>query len=979
MRLAIYLLFLLSGFVALIYEGIWTRYLKLFLGHSSYGQVITLITFMGGIGLGSFLAAKYLKKVKNPFLTYAVIEILLAVSALIFHSLYGTVTGFFFENAEAFSKVFWVGKAVQVFLCLLITLPFSTLLGLTYPLIAAGLMRHTGDGGRKSLPTLYFINSLGGAAGILVTSYYFIAQFGTNGTLLLAAIGNGIVGCGFYLISKRATTAKVSGEEGSKQHRPDSETVPVETIRLWLLVSLGTGFASFIYEVGWIRLLSLILGSSTHSFDVMISAFIFGLAFGGLFASRLIRKPGANITKTMATVQILMGCFAVISLFLYRPLFEAIRYSHSLIMKSEQAYSLYSIYKYLMALVLMFPASFCAGITLPLITYFLVRKTGNEKYTGSVYGWNTVGSILGAAAGGMMLLPLFQLKWTIFTGAALDIALGVALLLSIRKVSPGLNGYRKLAYGVVAVCVIPAAFVSFDQTLLSRGYYRNGLAGENPPEILAYQDGRTATIAAIETENFLSLKTNGKSDGGIYKVIPEGEKGIRGDESTVAQLAALPMMTREGDYSAAIIGMGTGMTLHYLLSDQRLKEVDLIEIEPAVIKIAEKFRPRNERCFTDERVNFVIDDAKSYFYGNRKTYDIIISEPSNPWVSGVSSLFTKEFYRHTKSFLKPDGVFVQWIHGYEFGDDLMVSVLAALTEFKEFEVYKVHQNTGDFMILASNSPIDVKDVKKLAENSSFQQDIDPFGEKLSNLGPKNFLVSSKTLSAVLEDCHNMANSDYFPYVEQHSEYAFFLKKKVSIFNEYVDSFTRYGDFFDPAREALYRKHCEQAGLTFIETPASRLVRDAIRGAGADSDWGYIESRLIETTGHLFETGKWHENPLVLAFHDALKANDGPMNVLSRIEFLQSVSAGNKAEIRERLTKLLQHNQDSDFRGMRWKRTLTVTISRYGTNDQLADWSRVLKKSKGVSPYEITNLKRAVAIAVQIRQFQNQAVPVSLNE
>lgn len=745
-RFLIYFLFCLSGAVALVYESLWSRYLKLFLGHSSYGQIVTLIVFMGGLGVGSFIAAKYLPKIKHPFLAYARIEIVAALFGLGFHPAYEMLSGWFFNRAAGLEEMSPVlGSVVQISLCLLLTLPFATLLGMTFPLLAAGMIRSFRDGGRASLPMLYFGNSLGGAIGILLCSYWLVAAFGTHGALQLAALGNVIIGAGFYILHKRGLTGVLQEEMDaparSEKTLLPSAAAPVNPrIALWLTIAAGTGFASFVYEIGWIRLLSLILGSSTHSFDAMISAFILGLAFGGLFVRRILHRCSGDLAPVLGTIQVLMGSFAALSLYLYKPFFEAVQSSHGIFAKTEAAFPLYSVYKYLLCLAMMFPAAFCAGMTLPIITWRLVRDTGRDSFTGLVYGWNTIGSIIGAALAGLVLIPLLQLKWTIFAGAALDILLGLILLAVSFKLPAGKLAWRPIALrvgavAVVAAALLPAFWTGFNPSVLASGGFRQAsLAAGKLPEIIEINHGRTATISVGKSGDIRYIATNGKSDGALYMGSPENAITSVGDENTVAQLAVLPMLTRHGEYDAAVIGMGTGMTGHYLLGDHRLKSLDLIEIEGAVVKLARHFQPRNDRIWNDERLNLVIDDAKRHFYTSRRQYDVIISEPSNPWVSGVAGLFTKEFYSHLQHFLKPGGVLVQWVHGYEFRDDLLVSIFSALDTFEHFEIYRVSQNGGDYIILAGDSPNAFITADELAANSVLREEFENSAEISSPSG-----------------------------------------------------------------------------------------------------------------------------------------------------------------------------------------------------------------------------------------------------
>ena len=117
-----------------------------------------------------------------------------------------------------------------------------------------------------------------------------------------------------------------------------------------------------------------------------------------------------------------------------------------------------------------------------------------------------------------------------------------------------------------------------------------------------------------------------------------------------------------------MIGFGTGMSTATLLANPGVERVDTIEIEPAMVEGARHFRPFTDANYEDPRSRIIFDDAKSYFARSGRKYDIIVSEPSNPWVTGVSSLFTREFYARVRGQLNAGGVLVQWIHTYSFND-----------------------------------------------------------------------------------------------------------------------------------------------------------------------------------------------------------------------------------------------------------------------------------------------------------------------
>ena len=936
MRFLIYVLFCLSGAVALVYESLWSRYLKLFLGHSSYGQIITLITFMGGLGLGSFIAARYLKRVEKPFLVYARIELVAALFGFFFHQAFQGTTGWFFEQAAALQAISpFAADTVQIGICLLLTLPFATLLGTTFPLLAAGMIRTFPDGGRQSLPTLYFTNSLGGASGILICSYWLVSQFGTNGALYMASLGNAVIAAGFYAVHKLSEkrTARLESE-AIADPLPDVAPPTLAArprVALWLFVAAGTGFASFIYEVGWIRLLSLILGSSTHSFDAMISAFILGLAFGGLFARRLIRRFTGDLAPVLGTIQVLMGSLAVLSIYLYRPFFDAIQGAHGVFAKTEQAYPLYSLFKYLLCLGMMFPAAFCAGMTLPLITWRLIRETGRESFTGLVYGWNTIGSIGGAALAGLVMMPLLQLKWTIFTGAALDITLGVLLLAltplpKTGKLRLPAVGLRVGAAALIAAALLPAFWTQFDPGVLTSGRFRQRSFGTNPPEVVEIRHGKTATISVGRAGANMFIATNGKSDGAITDPAQMAPLTKSGDEGTVAQLAILPMLTRKDTYDAAVIGMGTGMTGHYLLADENLRKLDLIEIEEAVIDLSRHFRPRNERLWHDPRLTIIIDDAKRHFYANRSQYDVIISEPSNPWVSGVAGLFTKEFYEHIQHFLKPGGVLVQWVHGYEFRDDLLVSIFSALDTFEHFEIYRVHENAGDFIVIAGNEPFDFVDTAALAARSKVDEDLIPLGRKLEQFGPGNFIASSKTLRPILDEFHHLANSDYYPYVEQNAETAFYTRDEVKLPAALSFAFAGYADLLEPERirhARTLRPRTEAEIAAERRTGAYRQATGLLASPTTDTDWSHVEKLVLTATEYTAGCPEWPDQPLVAQMRAAIKAGLVTETVALRFRLLEAIARRDDATAREVLLPSIKSSPADVLKEPFWIRTFLI--------------------------------------------------------
>jgi len=803
--LPIYLLFSLSGFAGLIYEALWARYLKLILGHSSYGQILTLVIFMGGLGLGSFLGGKYARIFKKPLYLYALAEVLIGLGGLFYHYLYKLASQGVFQLAGSFAGNNWLLWGLKAGASLLITLPWAILLGITFPALAIGVMDLSEDAGRASLPWLYFTNSLGGALGILASSFYLIDHFGTIGTLSLAGSLNIGLGLAFYLLTRQVWP------DDDKVHTPlpeqaldlDSKLSPASLGKSLLGVSLLTGFSSFLYEICWIRLLSLLMGASTHAFDLMVSAFILGLASGSLVVRFVMQKTGAAL-KVLAWVQIFMGLCAGLSLVFYEQLFILMNQSHSLLTSTPAAYGPYSVFRYGLSLLLMFPASFFAGMTLPLITWAVLHLFKHERFVGQVYAYNTFGAILGSALGGLFFLPWLQLKGTLILAALIDLGVGLGLL----SLTPKAKLRLVWAAGLSLVLMLPVVGVNLNGFTLTSGVFRESLdfkasAARHriPPEI---RHGRTASISFHDYGNLKTIKTNGKSDASVATVPDMSQPN---DEITQAALALYPIQLMKQPYQAAMIGLGSGMTAHYLLRDPQLQGLDMIEIEPEVYELAKGFAPFNQAVYQSPKIKLAFEDARTFFYSQNKQYDLIVSEPSNPWISGVSSLFTQEFYKDMRRFLKPEGVLVQWIHSYEFDSQLLLSILNALkTQFPHISIYGLPSFESDqtlpsnLLILASASAINFPSGPHLRQIPELDADLKRLKMSCRDFDGTYRIATERTLQALIT--HYNSNSDFFPVVDSRAEKHRFINSYVNIHEFLLFTPVYYQSFFEPDFHSL---------------------------------------------------------------------------------------------------------------------------------------------------------------------------------
>jgi predicted membrane-bound spermidine synthase len=683
-------LFTLSGFTGLIYESIWSHYLKLFLGSAAFAQSFVLAAFMGGMALGAWIASRATKRVGNLLAAYGWIEAGIGLAALIFHEVFVWLTQ---ASLESVIPALGSPMSVEIYkytLCGVLIVPQTVLLGMTFPLMSGAVIRRSPEASGHHLAMLYFTNSIGAAAGALAAAFLLLGWIGMPGTMRAAGVLN-------LVLAAVVLTVARAGEPQPPAAVPAAGAVPASTylVRLFLVAAFITGAASFVYEIAWIRMLSLVLSSSFQAFELMLSAFITGLALGGLWIRRRIDRI-ADPVRFAGLVQLAMGLAALATIFVYHQTFDWMAWVLHVLQRNEQSYPLFNLFSHAIAFAVMLPATFLAGMTLPLFTHVLLRGGHGERAIGQIYSANTLGAIAGVLLAVHVLVPGAGMKLALVVGAAADIFLGAWLLRYSQEAFRRAHAFAALIAGLLAATAAARADV-LEPARLSSGVFRYGHAVPPDTEVFFYRDGKTASVAVRRhVNNSVGIITNGKPDAAIQM---DPDKPPTGDEYTMVVAAALPLLIKPEAARYANIGFGSGLTAETLLSHSGPREVDTIEIEPAMVSGARAFAPRVIRPYRDPRSNIIIEDAKSYFARHGKRYDVIISEPSNPWVNGVANLFTTEWYRDVKRYLAPGGLLVQWLQTYEFSDRLLGSILAALGEnFSDYEIYEM--NGLDVIVVA---------------------------------------------------------------------------------------------------------------------------------------------------------------------------------------------------------------------------------------------------------------------------------------
>lgn len=770
----IFLLFFVSGFGGLIYEAVWTHYVKLFLGHAAYAQTLVLVVFIGGLALGAWLCARVAERLRNPLRLYALVEGVIGLISLVFHPLFIAATDWGYasllptacDQATALCLPQWGLSA-------LLLLPQSVLLGATFPLVSSAVLRTDSSQPGHDVAALYFLNSLGAVLGVLAAAFILIPAVGLPGTLKLAGSVNLVLALAAFYLSRVAPAPLAIPQVNTTLST--GEISERWLLRLLLLTAFLTGLSSFMYEIAWIRMLSLVLGATTHSFEIMLAAFILGLALGGAWVRNHVDRVGDSL-RFLARIQLAMGVAAAATLPFYNMSFDVMAWILSALARNTGGFLLFSLASSAIALLIMLPATFCAGMTLPLITYRLVRSPSGEKALGMVYAVNTLGAIIGVIIAVHLMLEWVGVRGTLLVGALIDVALGVLLLVVLRPRGSPLR-FPGVAVAATALLVAIAVGFEIDPKRSASGVFRTGVASiPKDADILFHRDGKTATVDVVESAGGIrAIRTNGKPDASLM-TRPGGTP--TSDEFTMALLAVLPMGHQPQAKTAAVIGLGSGMSSAMLLASPTLTRLDTIEIEPAMVAGAQFFRPDANAAFDDPRSRIVIDDAKSYFARGRERYDIIVSEPSNPWVSGVASLFTEEFYQRLAGYLNEGGVLSQWLHTYEMDAATLASIIGALSKtFPEYVLYS--SIDSDIIIVArKGAPAGRFDGRVLALPG-----LQPTLAKLKLTDPqaiqRRLMASSGALGPLFAAYGMPPNSDFRPVVDQRSAKTRFTQVRVS--------------------------------------------------------------------------------------------------------------------------------------------------------------------------------------------------------
>lgn len=877
--------FFISGMAGLVYEVVWARYLDLVLGGTAYAHIMVLAAYMGGLALGAWVFGRLADRLDEPLVIYTYLEMAIGAYGLLFPILFTAGSALFLFLTPLLGSTGLTGNLNRFLVSILLLGPSTFLMGGTLPLLAKAVSRFPRQTG-TSVAGLYFINSTGAVAGALLAGFAFIPVLGLSATLTTAAALNIVVGVGLLsawrfgwffsapiraeeyigegaeaaereaeaaadLMEERATVGEVPmpAEPGAGMDDvADEEPIDLEKdkpinlesesageflglepgiLNRWAAVVVWgaaiSGFLVMVYEVAWIRMLSTILGSSTYSFTLMLAAFISGIALGSLIARRLARYEKPFLFFGLS--QLLIGVSLLATMPLYAELPFTFQKLQSVIARTEAGYPFHEILKYLFCLAIMLPPTLASGAALPFATDVASRlKCQVGQPTGRVFAANTMGTIFGAMLGGLFLLPWLGVQLTLELGISVNIAFGLWVL-SLNPNIPRRTMQAAYASGGVLLVVL-LLMPAWNLNAFASGVFRDRthggvdteqyLASVRSAEMLFYEEDVNGTVAVMEQGGYTSLIVNGKADASDHLL----------DQFTQTMISAIPAMMVPDAERALIIGLGSGQTAGHLLR-YPVEAVEVVEISSGVVEASRFFDEINGRPLADDRVELITQDAKNYLLtrpDNR--YDLILSEPSNPWIAGIGGLFTLEYFTTLKERLEPGGVVAQWIQVYEISDETLNSVLVTFAEVFPF-VSLWGMSTTDLLLVGSAQPItwNFAAAEAKFELPGVKHDLEQLAvDDLFSLLTHQIMSPIRMAEFVV--LGGRLNLDEFPFLEYQAPKAFYLNEQATRYLSYDErrrtmensdlALTAYTDSRDPTPQELQRveRYLQRSGSMY---------------------------------------------------------------------------------------------------------------------------------------------------------------------
>ncbi len=698
---------LLSGFASLVYQVVWVRRFAVTIGTANAAVTLVLALFLGGLGLGAALAGRSGGRLVAARLArrFALLEIGAAAFALLLPLYLDAALPLLRALYSPGAAPLAAGLVAAVFL-----LPAATLMGATLPTLTALDRRTRRRAESRTAAWLYAANTLGALVGSVAAARWLVPEWGLAASTGFAAAANLIAAGSVFGWARSRSSGRGAPEDAVPESAaPAAARSPTgggagAWPRRAAAVAALSGSAAMAAEVAWARLAALLFGPTIYTFACVVAGVILGAALGSGFAGRLLARrreggggPRRTAAKALAFTQLGAAAAGAGIVALADDLVLPI--GGQIARRAGEVASLLDL-QFLQTVAALLVPGALLGAAFPLAVALAAvgSEAGNGgeagRATGRIYGWTAAGNAGGALAAGLVVIPLLGIEAALFAAV-----LAHAIAAAVALPRPGVLGAA-----LAATLLAGTAARGWDWDLLSGGLYQAAAQVEPHRHRDFLRRGRTvflgqdaaATVSAKRVAGETSLAIDGKVDA------TDGA-----DMLTQRLLAHLPLALADDGgsgfpKSVFIVGYGSGVTAGAALRHP-VERVAAAEISPEVAEAARLFAASNGSPWEDERFELLPVDARNHLLLGEDRYEVVISEPSNPWMSGVSPLFTVEFFESVRSRLAPGGLFCQWIHLYRLAEPELQTVVAGFTEvFPESAAFTLHD--GDALLLGANGP-----------------------------------------------------------------------------------------------------------------------------------------------------------------------------------------------------------------------------------------------------------------------------------
>jgi spermidine synthase len=763
--------FFFSGFSSLIYEVVWMRRLSLFFGSDVYSAALTLGAFMGGLTLGSLLAARYADHLKKPLVWYGLLEISIGLYALFFPNFLNMFSGEYRRIYQSFfSTAPWIYNSFRILVASVTLLIPTTMMGSTLPLVVKRFAQQRGIG--KYSGFFYSINTFGALAGVLGVGFLLLPNLGIRTTTLFACCINVVIGT-LALAFGLFSSDKTEVVESPTVISPASEAIEPEhdpsLVRAGLIGIGLSGLAALALEVVWMRILTQSFSGAVYSFSIMLSCFLFGIYFGSKKVAGVIdgrSDPMRLFGFLELSIGLMVALLGILTYFVPR-FFSNLLWLLTAISKGHFGFACtaaeFAVSGFLIAI-----PTILMGATFPVAVKICTPTIDSiGRGTARVYAANTAGAIVGSLLGGLILLPAFGNRISLLVIAGIFTVTGLYLL--YRAANRGWATLRDPQ--IVTVVGLFAAFVVITlllpRQIVTNFYY----AGNEKANVIYHAEGIAHTIDIIKTDkNVTIMQVNGTLEA----------------DTTYSQRrhfilkAHLPLLLHPNPHQVAVVGLGLGITLSATNRHPGLDQIQLIELSPEMVKAQGHLEDVSGGVLRSPKVKLRIDDGRNFMAMSDQQFDMITADPIHPRVSGVGYLYTREYYEALKQRLRPDGVVCQWMPMYRISKksfDVAFRTFVSVFPNASFWYVRGH---GLFVATQDNFSVDYKNLEQRIEDPVIQADLASINIRNAAQFMSYMLMGPDQIRTYLEANPGPLNTDDNAYLEYHTPFEFLESTKTIV-------------------------------------------------------------------------------------------------------------------------------------------------------------------------------------------------------